>query len=111
MNVIENYHMIFVENTISSYEACMISGKPEYFDCLEKDDLEKNGSFVPNESVEQLVKKVFISLVIGTRIILMAIDNNLLFLELLHLDHLQSYSPCSISIGWSPYWNTRSDSD
>jgi len=51
----------------------------------------KNESSVPNENVEQLVKKVFISLVSGPRIILMVMDNNLQLLVPLALNHLQIY--------------------
>jgi len=39
VNVLENYHMVSVEDLIASYEAHMTSGKPEPFDCFEKDDL------------------------------------------------------------------------
>jgi len=39
VNVLENYHMVSVEDMIASYEACMISSKPESFDCFKKDDL------------------------------------------------------------------------
>jgi len=35
VNVLENYHMVSVEDMIASYESLMISGKPESFDRFE----------------------------------------------------------------------------
>jgi len=38
VNVLENYHMISVDDMIASYDVDLISGKPKSFDHFEKDD-------------------------------------------------------------------------
>ena len=45
-NVLENYHMVSVEDMIASYEAFMISSKPESFEHFEKDELIMSCSLV-----------------------------------------------------------------
>jgi len=46
VNVLENYHMVSLEDIIVSYEAHMISGKPESFHRFEKHDLIMSRSLV-----------------------------------------------------------------
>jgi len=45
VSVLENYHTVSVEDMIASFEAHMISSKPESFDRFEKDDLIMSRSF------------------------------------------------------------------
>ena len=57
---IENYHMVSVEDMIASYEARMISGRPESFDHFEKDDLIVTRSLVESHLSNALTAKLLI---------------------------------------------------
>ena len=60
VNVLENYHMISVEEMITSYEACMTSGKPESFNHFEKDDLIMSRSLVESHLSKALTARLCI---------------------------------------------------
>ena len=60
MNLLEIYHMVSVKDMIAGVEACMISSKPESFDCFEKDDLIMSHSLVEYHISKALTTKIHI---------------------------------------------------